>query len=254
MSDIVKNMKESLQHDQKHSGRLWMMFIGVFVGIGYLGFLGTSSLVEILGGETEEQKVVRSYESSAARVDAVVTPLPSVRAKSRTFAASLPRFRPAGMIHRQGASSTAMPPLVKPKWQQATNARPVKVFTTSSAKVHNIGAGMGARGESTGTTVMASSAIPFSSSTSSIVMPTAVWTSTRALSAQNTLASEQQMLASSDASSQARPGNIRRGFPGDDDDPFPDPETPIGDGFVAMLLAALVYAASLIMRRKKQTA
>lgn len=251
MTNIVQDMKVMMQQDKGQAARLWLLFIAMVAGIGYLCYLGTNCVIEMMGGETAEQKVIRTYESAAGgQVDACVAPLPTVRSSAKATAIRRPAYRPAGAIRRPEVSS-AMPPLVKPKWQQAANnSQAVKVFTTSSAKIHNLGSGMGTKGGNGGTTVVTSSATPFGSSTSSMLISSAVWTSSRSLSARNTLSAEQQMLASSDAS-QARPGNIRRDFPGDDPDPFPDPEAPIGDGVIALLLAALAYAAVIVFRRKR---
>ena len=43
----------------------------------------------------------------------------------------------------------------------------------------------------------------------------------------------------------------RKGFPGDDPDPFPDPITPIGDALLPLALLALAFAAFIALRRKK---
>ena len=248
MTNIVQDMKVMMQQDKGQAARLWLLFIAMVAGIGYLCYLGTNCVMEMMGGETAEQKVIRTYESAGGgQVDAFVAPLPTVRSSAKATAIRRPSYRPAGVIRRPEVSS-AMPPLVKPKWQQAANnSQAVKVFTTSSAKIHNLGSGMGTKGENGGTTVVTSSATPFGSSTSSMLISTAVWTSSRSLSAQNTLSAEQQMLASGNTNTQSHPGNIRRV----DDDPLDPFMDPIGDGLMALLLAALAYAAVVVFRRKR---
>ena len=79
-------------------------------------------------------------------------------------------------------------------------------------------------------------------------MPTAIWTSSRALSMQNTVRAEESLIAANTATEQS--GTINRRRVGDWTlDPLMDP---IGDGLWVLMAAALSYAAIILIRRKHQ--
>ena len=89
MTNIVQDMKVMMQQDKGQAARLWLLFIAMVAGIGYLCYLGTNCVMEMMGGETAEQKVVRTYESAAGgQVDACVAPLPTVRSSAKATAIS----------------------------------------------------------------------------------------------------------------------------------------------------------------------
>lgn len=243
--DILNNMKAIIQSEKRRSTRRWIIFAGIIIGAGYL-FILVSTYVLKPRSDASDQVAVNQYEGSVIRVDAFVAPGPSKHASGRTVAVYHTDYRPAGLIHHEVAP-------VNPTAAQnsnASNSQAIKVYTTSSAKARYLGAGISGGSGGAGTTVHVSSAVPFSTSTSSMVMSTAVWTSSRSLSAKNTLAAEQQLLADNSAENTGGRGEIRK-VGGKPLDPFMDP---IGDGLWALFITAVVYAGAVRIRRRKQQA
>lgn len=246
--DIAKNMRAILQQEKRRATRRWVIFCGIICGIGYLFILISTYVLKPNGTDASDQAAVNSYENSVVRVDAFVAPGPSKHTTGRTVVAYHSDYTPGGLIRHDV-------PTVNPVSHSAngstTSSPAIKVHTTSSAKVHNVGSGVTTGGSAAITsTSQVSSSVPFSSSTSNMVVSTAVWTSSRALSAQNTLETEQRLIAANSVDATATAAGPRR-VGGKPLDPFMDP---IGDGLYTLLLAALVYAGSVIIRRKKQMA
>ncbi len=243
--DILNNMKAIIQSEKRRSTRRWFIFAGVILSIGYLFILLSTYVLK--PGDASDQAAVNQYEGSVVRVDAFVAPVPSKHSSGRIVAVYHTDYRPAGLIHHEVAPVN---PTAAPTSNHASNSQAVKVYTTSSAKARNLGAGISGGSGGAGTTVHVSSAVPFSTSTSSMVMSTAVWTSSRSLSAKNTLAAEQQLLADNSVENTGGRGEIRK-VGGKPLDPFMDP---IGDGLWALLITAVVYAGAVLIRRRKQQA
>ena len=244
--DILNNMKAIIKSEKRRSTRRWFIFAGVILGLGYLFILLSTYVLK--PGDASYQDAVNQYESSVIRVDAFVAPVPAKHASGRTIAVYHTDYRQSGLIHHE---VEPVNPTASQYGNHTSNSQPIKVYTTSSAKARNLGAGISSGSGTSGTTVHVSSSVPFSTSTSSMVMSTAVWTSSRSLSAKNTLAAEQQLLADNSADARAaRPGNTRR-VDGPPLDPFMDP---IGDGLGVLLLAAVVYAVAVLIHRRKQQA
>lgn len=246
--DIAKNMRAILQQEKRRTTRRWVIFFGIIFGVGYLFILVSTYVLKPNGTDASDQAAVNSYENSVVRVDAFVAPGPSKHSTGRTIVAYHSDYTPGGLIRHDV-------PTVNPVSHSAngstTSSPAIKVHTTSSAKVHNVGAGVTTGGAATtSTTSQVSSSVPFSSSTSNMVVSTAVWTSSRALSAQNTLETEQRLIAANSVDATATADGPRR-VGGKPLDPFMDP---IGDGLYALLAAALLYAGVVIIRRKKQQA
>lgn len=246
--DIAKNMRAILQQEKRRTTRRWVIFFGIIFGVGYLFILVSTYVLKPNGTDASDQAAVNSYENSVVRVDAFVAPGPSKHSTGRTIVAYHSDYTPGGLIRHDV-------PTVNPVSHSAngstTSSPAIKVHTTSSAKVHNVGAGVTTGGAATtSTTSQVSSSVPFSSSTSNMVVSTAVWTSSRALSAQNTLETEQRLIAANSVDATATAAGPRR-VGGKPLDPFMDP---IGDGLYALLAAALLYAGVVIIRRKKQQA
>lgn len=246
--DIAKNMRAILQQEKRRTTRRWVIFFGIIFGVGYLFILVSTYVLKPNGTDASDQAAVNSYENSVVRVDAFVAPGPSKHSTGRTIVAYHSDYTPGGLIRH-------VVPTVNPVSHAAngstTSSPAIKVHTTSSAKVHNVGAGVTTGGAATtSTTSQVSSSVPFSSSTSNMVVSTAVWTSSRALSAQNTLETEQRLIAANSVDATATAAGPRR-VGGKPLDPFMDP---IGDGLYALLAAALLYAGVVIIRRKKQQA
>lgn len=244
--DIVKNMRAIIQREKMRTTRRWVIFIGIILGIGYLFILISTYVLKPNGTDASDQAAVNRYENSVVRVDAFVAPGPSKHAVGRTVVAYHSGYNPGGVIRHDVTTINPVSHFVN----GSTNpSSAVKVHTTSSAKVHNVGSGVSSGGSAAiGTTSQVSSSVPFSSSTSNMVVSTAVWTSSRALSAQNTLENEQRLIAANNVDATASAAAPRR-VGGKPLDPFMDP---IGDGLFALLMAALVYAGIVIFRRKKQ--
>ena len=246
--DIAKNMRAILQQEKRRTTRRWVIFFGIIFGVGYLFILISTYVLKPNGTDASDQAAVNGFENSVVRVDAFVAPGPSKHSTGRTIVAYHSDYTPGGLIRHDV-------PTVNPVSHSAngsTSSSPaIKVHTTSSAKVHNVGSGVSIGGAAaTSTTSQVSSSVPFSSSTSNMVVSTAVWTSSRALSAQNTLETEQRLIAANSVDATATAAGPRR-VGGKPLDPFMDP---IGDGLIALLVAALVYAGMVIIRRKKQNA
>lgn len=216
--------------------------------MGYICILWTTYVLK--PGDASDQDAVNQYESSVIRVDAFVAPVPSKHASGRTIAVYHTDYRQSGLINHE---VEPVNPTASQYGNHTSNSQPIKVYTTSSAKARNLGAGISSGSGTSGTTVHVSSSVPFSTSTSSMVISTAVWTSSRALSVQNTRQSEQQLIAANSAEAPSHHGNIRRwgGTQEHDDEPFLDP---IGDGLGVLLLAAVVYAVAVLIHRRKQQA
>ena len=246
--DIAKNMRAILQQEKRRTTRRWVIFFGVIFGVGYLFILISTYVLKPNGTDASDQAAVNSYENSVVRVDAFVAPGPSKHSTGRTIVAYHSDYRPGGLIRHD---VTTVNPVNSSATGAATTSPTIKVHTTSSAKVHNVGSGVSSGGAAaTNSTSHVSSSVPFSSSTSNMVVSTAVWTSSRALSAQNTLETEQRLIAANSVDATATAAGPRR-VGGKPLDPFMDP---IGDGLIALLVAALVYAGMVIIRRKKQNA
>ncbi|MBR0296216.1 MAG: hypothetical protein IJQ95_02335 [Paludibacteraceae bacterium] len=247
--DIAKNMRAILRQEKRRATRRWVIFCGIIFGIGYLFILISTYVLKPNGTDASDQAAVNGFENSVVRVDAFVAPGPSKHSTGRTIASYYHAdYTPGGLIRHDV-------PTVNPVSHSAngstTSSPAIKVHTTSSAKVHNVGAGVTTGGAAAvNSTSQVSSSVPFSSSTSNMVVSTAVWTSSRALSAQNTLETEQRLIAANSVDATATAAGPRR-VGGKPLDPFMDP---IGDGLYTLLLAALVYAGSVIIRRKKQMA
>lgn len=242
--DIVKNMKAIIQQEKRRTTRRWVIFFGGVFGVCYLFILLSVFVLKKGGADASDPQAVNKFESSVVHVDAFVAPGPTKHATGSTMVTYHSNYRPAGLIRHEGTAVNPVSHSVETK--QPAASQTFKVHTTSSAQVHNVGSGVSAGSAATGTTHVSSS-VPFSTSTSNMVMSTALWTSSRALTAQNTIAAEQQLLAANSADAVDRPGEIRR-VGGKPLDPFMDP---IGDALPALLLAALAYAAVIVVKRKR---
>ncbi len=242
--DIMKNMKDIIRQEKRRSTRRWVIFFGLIAVICYSFVLLSAYVLKRNVGDASSPTTVNKYEQSIIRVDAhVAAQTPHYRPTKAVLHRS-PNYTPSGLIRHEVATDPLANKVATPN--ATVGAQAVKVHTTSSATVHNVGSGAGG-GKAAAATSTQSSAVPFSTSTSSLVMPTAVWTSSRSLSAKNTLAAEQQLLADNSADARAaRPGNTRR-VDGPPLDPFMDP---IGDGLPLLLLAAVIYAAVALIKRK----
>jgi len=243
--DILNNMKAIIKSEKRRSTRRWFIFAGVILGLGYLFILLSTYVLK--PGDASYQDAVNQYESSVIRVDAFVAPVPAKHASGRTIAVYHTDYRQSGLIHHE---VEPVNPTASQYGNHTSNSQPIKVYTTSSAKARNLGAGINTGSGASGTTAHVSSAVPFSTSTSSMVMPTAVWTSSRSLSAKNTLAAEQQLLADNSIENTGVHGEIRR-VGGKPLDPFMDP---IGDGLWALFFLAVAYAGAVLIHRRKQQA
>ncbi len=242
--DILNNKQAIVQSEKRRSARRWIIFGGIILGMGYLCILLSTNVLK--PSDASDQNKVKQYEGSVIRVDAFVAPVPSKHASGRIVAVYHNDYRPAGLIHHEVAPVN---PTAAPTSNHASNSQAIKVYTTSSAKTRNLGAGISSSSGTAGTTTHVSSAVPFSSSTSSLVMPTAVWTSSRALSVHNTRQAEQQLIAANSVeNTTTHHGTIRR-VDNDPLDPFIDP---IGDGLGALLLATVVYTGAIFILRRKQ--
>ena len=246
--DIAKNMRAILQQEKRRTTRRWVIFFGIIFGVGYLFILISTYVLKPNGTDASDQAAVNGFENSVVRVDAFVAPGPSKHATGRTVVAYHSGYTPGGLIRHDV-------PTVNPVSHSAngstTSSPAINVHTTSSAKVHNVGAGVTTGGAATtSTTSQVSSSVPFSSSTSNMVVSTAVWTSSRALSAQNTLETEQRLIAANSVDASVSAAAPRR-VGGKPLDPFMDS---IGDGLIALLVAALAYSSIVIIRRKNQNA
>lgn len=251
--DILNHKKAILQQEKRRSTRRWIIFAGLICGIGYL-FILVSTYVLGSRGDASDQTAVNKYESSVVRVDAFVAPGPTKHATGRIVTVNHSDYRPSGLIQHEVApvNPTAAPTTIN---TNSSNAQALKVHTTSSADVHSVGSGVSGGGSASSSTVHVNSSVPFSASTSNMVMSTATWTSARSLTASNTLAAEAQVLESSSQGRMARPGIRRDSWDDYDQDPEPFGDTvPIGDGLWALLLAAVVYAGAVLIRRRKQQA
>lgn len=241
--DILNNMKAIIKSEKRRSTRRWFIFAGVILGLGYLFILLSTYVLK--PSDASDQAAVNQYEGSVIRVDAFVAPVPSKHASGRTIAVYHTDYRQSGLIHHE---VEPVNPTASQYSNHTSNSQPIKVYTTSSAIARNLGAGISSGSGISGTTVHVSSSIPFSTSTSSMVMSTAVWTSSRSLSAKNTLAAEQQLLADNSIENTGVHGEIRR-VGGKPLDPFMDP---IGDGLWALLFLAVAYAGAILIHRRKQ--
>lgn len=242
--DIAKNLKAIIQQEKRRSTRRWVIFFGLIAVICYSFVLLSTYVLKRNAGDASSPTTVNKYEQSIIRVDAhVAAQTPHYRPTKAVLYHSS-NYAPSGLIRHEVATDPLANKVATPN--ATVGAQAVKVHTTSSATVHNVGSGAGG-GKAVAATSTQSSAVPFSTSTSSLVMPTAEWTSSRSLSAKNTLAAEQQLLADNSADARAaRPGNTRR-VDGPPLDPFMDP---IGDGLPLLLLAAVIYAAVALIKRK----
>ena len=246
--DIAKNMRAILQQEKRRTTRRWVIFFGIIFGVGYLFILISTYVLKPNGTDASDQAAVNGFENSVVRVDAFVAPGPSKHSTGRTIVTYHSDYRPGGLIRHD---VTTVNPVSHAANGSTSSSPAIKVHSTSSAKVHNVGAGVTTGGAATtSTTSQVSSSVPFSSSTSNMVVSTAVWTSSRALSAQNTLETEQRLIAANNVDATATAAGPRR-VGGKPLDPFMDP---IGDGLYALLAAALLYAGVVIIRRKKQQA
>lgn len=247
--DIAKNMRAILQQEKRRTTRRWVIFFGIIFGVGYLFILVSTYVLKPNGTDASDQAAVNGFENSVVRVDAFVAPGPSKHSTGRTIVAYHSDYKPSGLIRHD---VTTVNPVNNSATRTTTSSSAIKVHTTSSAKVHNVGSGVSGGGSTAAgiTTSQVSSSVPFSSSTSNMVVSTAVWTSSRALSAQNTLETEQRLIAANSVDASVSAATPRR-VGGKPLDPFMDP---IGDGLIALLVAALAYSSIVIIRRKKQNA
>lgn len=242
--DIAKNLKAIIQQEKRRSTRRWVIFFGLIAVICYSFVLLSTYVLKRNAGDASSPTTVNKYEQSIIRVDAHVAAQTPHYRPTKTVLHRSPNYTPSGLIRHEVATDPLANKVATPN--ATVGAQAIKVHTTSSATVHNVGSGAGG-GKAAAATSTQSSAVPFSTSTSSLVMPTAVWTSSRSLSAKNTLAAEQQLLADNSADARAaRPGNTRR-VDGPPLDPFMDP---IGDGLPLLLLAAVIYTAVALIKRK----
>ncbi len=241
--DIMKNMKDIIRQEKRRTTRRWVIFFGGIFGICYLCILTSTFVLKRNGGDASDQVMVNKFEESVVHLDASTSGLPSVTAP-KTIVTYHSNYRPAGLIHHD--VKPVNPVMSSPK--QTMTSQAVKVHTTSSATVHNVGSGVSGSTAAKTFTSDVSSSVPFSMSTSNIVMPTAIWTSSRALSMQNTVRAEESLIAANTATEQS--GTINRRRVGDwAFDPLMDP---IGDGLWVLMAAALSYAAIILIRRKHQ--
>ena len=235
-------MKAIIQQEKRRSTRRWVFFFGGVIAVLYLCVL-VSTYVLKPGHDASDPLTVNKYEQQVIHVDAyVASATPAYKAQNNVV---LRRdYQPAGTIHREVVETK---PIVHAVTNAPATSQPIRVYTTSSAKVHNVGSGRVGGSSSTAITNVSSS-VPFTSSTSNMVMSTAVWTSSRSLSAQNTLAAEQRLLAANNADAVADDAGGPHRVGGKPLDPFMDP---IGDGLIALLLAALAYAGVIVHKRKR---
>lgn len=233
------------QQKQRRHKRLVLFGLGVMV-VAYLGVLGGVYKSSKDTKVVSSQAAVASYEgavfqhTNAMSVPAVGTP---------TVMAGVPRFSGnTALLHTYAPQGGAATP--QHTWQRTGVA--LTVHTTSSAVVHNIGGGGSGGGATGGGGSVASSA--FAHSTSSMVVPTLAWSSSRSLSADNTRAAREAIIDAGTPGRQGKPGIRRDNWDdyGQDEEPFLDP---IGNGLWVLLFLAAgygVFTAFRFSHRRKQ--
>lgn len=213
-----------------------MIFCLGLLALAYGGVLVTVFVASRNTKVVSGQVAVSGFEGAVVTRDAG-TAAPVVANPAKMTGA--PRFSGnTSLIHTyapQGSTATAP----QHTWQSTGVA--VKVHSTSSAQVHNVGSGASA-----GTAASSSvSTTAFSHSTSSMVVPTLAWASARSLSVSNTRAAQASIIDAGTPEAKVNSDvKTTTGFP---DIPFPDP---IGEGLWVLLLLAAGYGVFMLRRRK----
>ena len=238
--DKLNNIQSIWQREKQRNRRRMVFFFLIVLGSAYLVLLGSVFLFQRSGQDTAkfENDVIRV--SGTADADGLT--LPAVKP------ATLPTYRPAGKITHD--YSHAMPASAAPQytWKSTSGGSGIKVHTTSSATVKNIGSGASSSGgQVSGVTVTAQSSA-FGTSTSIMVVPTIARVSSRNLNAANTMAAEAEVINTGTSERQGKAGIKTWGD--HDPDPMLDP---IGDGLWALLALVHAYTLWTIYRRKSHS-
>ena len=230
------------QQKQRRHKQLVLVGLGVMV-LAYLGVLGAVYKSSKDTKVVSSQAAVAGYEGAvfqhtdAMSVPAVGTP---------TIMAGVPRFSGnTALLHTYAPQGGAAAP--QHTWQSTGVA--LTVHTTSSAVVHNIGGGGSGGGATGGGGSVAGSA--FAHSTSSMVVPTLAWSSSRSLSVDNTRAAREAVI---DAGTAEKTGGTIHTVYGTPEDFYED-EIPVGNGLWVLLFLAAGYGAFSAVRfshRRKQ--
>jgi len=243
--DQLNNFQRIVERERGKNYRRIVYFLLIVAGCAYASVLLSVFVFKRSDGAVTGQLTVTKYEAEVIRVSANEAAAGS-KAVAKALPSAMPSYRPAGKI-RHSYSTAASSYVPQHQWQ-STSAAGLKVYTTSSASVKNIGSGASSSGgQVSGVTVTAQSSA-FGTSTSIMVVPTIARVSARNLNAANTMAAEAEVLNSSTSERAAKPG-IRRV----DDDPLDPMLDPIGDGLWALLILALGYGAFMFYRRKSHS-
>ena len=243
--NIVSNMKALLQQDKKRNSHRWLLLLfGGAFAILYFSVILPTYLWQLKHKDASDQASVDSYEQRMVLVDAYITPDTKGSETSKRIFHHTDNH-PAGPIAREEVTNNPMH--LEVTGGTSTDLPTHNMHTTSSATVHHVGSGLAA-GQAAEATTYVSSSVPFSSSMSNMVLPTAIWTSARALTARNTISTEQRLIAANNADESAKAMAQRR-VTDHPLDPFMDP---VGDGLWVLFLAATAYVGAIVVRRKRQ--
>ena len=171
--------------------------------------------------EQAEQSSVVQRENN--KLNLPVLPMQSIR---HDYSESYPSNRPGLILTQQQNTGVVVP-----------------MYTTSSVKVQYVGGGSSAASGASGN--INSSVSNPTPSTSALVVPSLAWASARALTAQNTISAERELIRANSA------GNInnepKTGLP---PEPYPDdPQEPIGPAWILLAFAA-IYGVVLTIRKR----
>ncbi len=245
--DYIKNMKDIYRREKAKNYRRTVIFFFGLAVLAYLGILTTVMLAKRNDTAISGQAAVAKYEGEVIRQTAQ-SESAAVAATSNTVTPATRAYRHAGVIHHSAPSAVSTPAAPKHNFQ-SPNSGALRVHTTSSATVKTIGGGGGggaAGGGGGSSTSITGAGSAFAVSTSNMVLSTAAWTSSRSLTAANTMAAEAQVIEATAQEHAAKPGIKKvNGYP---DIPFPDP---VGDGIWILLALAAAYIVVIIYRRKQ---
>jgi len=238
--DKLNNIQSIWQREKQRNRRRMVYFFLIVLGSAYLVLIGSLFISQRSGQDTAkfENDVIRV--SGTADADGLT--LPAVKP------ATLPTYRPAGKITHNYSQTTSSSAAPQHTWKSTSGGSGIKVHTTSSATVKNVGSGASfSGGQVSGVTVTAQSSA-FGTSTSIMVVPTIARVSSRNLNAANTMAAEAEVINTGTSERQGKAGIKTWGD--HDPDPMLDP---IGDGLWALLILALGYGAFMFYRRKSHS-
>lgn len=228
------------QQQKQRKRRQWMIFCLGLLALAYGGVVTTVFVASRDAKNVSGQVAVSGFEGAVVTRDAgTATPVVANPAKMT----GAPRFSGnTSLIHTyvpQGSTAAA------PQHTWQSTGATVKVHTTSSAQVHNVGSGASAGTATSGGV----STTAFTHSTSSMVVPTLAWASARSLSVSNTRAAQASIIDAGTPETLGKPGTIKR-LDGEDD-PLGPMEDPIGNGLWVLLLLAVGYGVFMLRRRKQ---